>query len=172
MEVLFKTKPSQVMNLPRLLFSFLILSIGIVILQKEITIGHFIYDKGISLERWMIKAPGYFLISLPIIITIWNYLIVNTWTFEITEETLSETKGVFNVRKDMLELFRVKDISIEKPFFYRIFGLSNLILDTSDKSTPVVKMEAIPEGEKLALILRRVVEQRRTEKGVREIDAE
>ncbi len=40
-----------------------------------------------------------------------------------------------------LELYRVKDIVLNEPFLLRLVGLSNIVLVTSDRSTPVFVVE-------------------------------
>lgn len=59
---------------------------------------------------------------------------------------------------------------IEKPFIYRLLGLGNLTIYTSDKTTPVIRMQAIKEPEERYKILRGLVELNRREKHVFEVD--
>jgi hypothetical protein len=40
------------------------------------------------------------------------------------------------------ELYRVRDTSIEEPFFYRIFGLGNIVVYTTDEAIPTHKFIA------------------------------
>jgi len=37
--------------------------------------------------------------------------------YELTEERFKERSGVFNIRYDELELYRIKDITFMQPFF-------------------------------------------------------
>jgi len=73
---------------------------------------------------------------------------------------------------DTLELYRVKDLETRQPFLYRLVGLENIQVNTSDVSTPVVVINAIPRAVVLADKIRNHVEGIRTQKGVREIDVE
>lgn len=59
---------------------------------------------------------------------------------------------------------------VERPLIYRMFGLGNLIIYTSDKTTPIFRLEAIREPEEKYKILRGLVEQSRREKHVFEVD--
>jgi hypothetical protein len=61
---------------------------------------------------------------------------------------------------------------LDQPFFLRIFSLGNVILQTSDKTHPVVAIEAVAKAEELREQLRTHVEACRTRKGVREVDIE
>ncbi|BBE19844.1 hypothetical protein AQPE_4032 [Aquipluma nitroreducens] len=53
---------------------------------------------------------------------------------------------------------------------YRLFGLGNLIIYTSDKTTPIFRLNAIKDPEEKYKILRGLVELNRREKHVFEVD--
>lgn len=107
---------------------------------------------------------------VPIFIALWKFIEVKTWKIKITDQRLIEEKGVLSRVIDQLELYRVKDIRIEQPFFLRLVGLSNVILKTSDRTNAIVMIPAVANGKELRDILRLAVETRRNEKNVREID--
>ncbi|TYB74477.1 PH domain-containing protein [Bizionia gelidisalsuginis] len=109
---------------------------------------------------------------IPIFIAIWRFLVVKTWEIEITEQRLIVEKGVLSKSTEELELYRVKDIRLDQPFFLRLVGLSNITLVTSDRSHSVVRIPAISEGKNLREKLRIAVEERRDKKRVRETDFE
>ena len=92
--------------------------------------------------------------------------------YEISEERIIETTGVFSRSTDETELYRVKDIRLEEPFFLRMFGLSTILLVTSDKTSPIIALSGVKEGNNLRKTLRDAVEVRRELKGVRERDFE
>jgi hypothetical protein len=71
-----------------------------------------------------------------------------------------------------MELYRVRDYKVERPFFLRLFSLGNVILMTSDKTTPTVVISAIKKSEEGREKIRPLVEARRDAKKVREIDFE
>ena len=109
---------------------------------------------------------------LPILIAIWKYFEVKTWKFEVTDQRLIEEKGVLSKTTDELELYRVKDIRLEEPFFLRMLGLSNVVLVTSDRTHPTIRVPAISGGKEIREQLRVAVEARRDKKKVRETDFE
>ena len=109
---------------------------------------------------------------IPIFIALWRFLVVKTWKIEITDQRLIEEKGVLSKTTDELELYRVKDIRLDQPFFLRLVGLSNIIMATSDRSHSVVKIPAIKDGKNLREQLRVAVDARRDKKRVRETDFE
>lgn len=115
------------------------------------------------------NVPIYF-IALPIIFIVWNFLSIKTTVYQLTTERLKSSYGILNKRIDELELYRVKDYRVEQPLHLRLFGLGNIILDTSDKSNPVMILRAIPSPEELINSIRKHVEERRSSKSIREID--
>ena len=109
---------------------------------------------------------------VPIFIALARYLQTKCKVYELTTERLKITEGVFSKVTDTLELYRVKDIETRQPFLYRMFGVENVQLNTSDASSPFIFLEAIPSGVGLADKIRNQVEAIRAQKGVREIDVE
>lgn len=110
------------------------------------------------------------IIIAPMIWAFFAWLSVHCRSYRLTTQRLSETYGILNKVTEDLELYRVKDSTTLKPFSLRMFGLGNIVLMTSDKSTPVVLMEGMRDVDKLQTIVRKYVEIMRTHKGVREID--
>jgi len=113
-----------------------------------------------------------FWLVIPIFIILWKWLVVKNTKYELTTERLKIRHGVLNKNMDDLELYRVRDFKLEKPFFLRIFSLGNIILQTSDKSHPVVILRAIKNGEQIREQIRNMVEACRVKKRVREVDYE
>jgi uncharacterized membrane protein YdbT with pleckstrin-like domain len=112
------------------------------------------------------------LLLVPISIAVARYLQTKNKIYELTTERLKMTEGVFSKVTDTLELYRVKDIETRQPFFYRMVGVENVQINTSDTSSPFVFIEAIPSTIALADKIRNQVETIRAQKGVREIDVE
>jgi len=162
-EVIWEDSPSQTLNLTTWFFS-LIAGIAIFYgLPKAYGI----------LTPMLVPILEYIRIGAPIIVVanlVWAVASVAVRGYKLSDTELVEQSGVFNQRIDSLELFRVKDITISKPLILRFFGQGNLILSTSDHSTPVVVLEAIREPEVLLPKLRELVLIARKKTGVREFD--
>lgn len=92
--------------------------------------------------------------------------------FELTSERLKVISGVLNRSTEEIELYRIKDTSFEEPFYFRIFGLGNIRIYTSDRSLPELNITALPKGKAFREKLRDLVEDIRTKKNVREVDFE
>ena len=108
-----------------------------------------------------------FLIPIVAAVALWKYLVVKNQTYELTSQRLKMHSGVLNKKIDELELYRVKDIKFEQPFFLRLFGLANVLLVTSDETTPLVTIKAIPDAQDVREKIRTLVEERRDQKRVR-----
>ncbi len=100
----------------------------------------------------------------------WLYLGTKLKVFELTSERIRIYEGILNQKINEVELYRVKDTRLEKPFWMRIFGLSNIIMQTSDRSLPEVSILAVRGGVEIREKLRKQVEMLRDQKRVREVD--
>lgn len=112
------------------------------------------------------------LLVIPVFYAIWKWFELNCTRYELTTQRLRITHGVFNREEDELELYRVKDINFSQPFIQRMFGLGNVTMHTSDKTTPELTIAGISDAKQFRDLLREQVERRRDEKRVREIDFE
>ncbi len=112
------------------------------------------------------------LLLVPVFMALVRYLQTKCKIYELTTERLKTTEGVFSKVTDTLELYRVKDLETRQPFLYRVVALENIRVNTSDVSTPMVAIDAIPRAVALGDKIRNHVEAIRAQKGVREIDVE
>lgn len=112
------------------------------------------------------------LLILPAFAAAKRFLTTRSVVYELTNERLKTSEGIFSKVTDTLELYRVKDIETRQPFFLRMAGLEDVHLETSDASSPVVIVSAVPQTVAFADKTRNQVEAIRTQKGVREIDVE
>lgn len=107
---------------------------------------------------------------IPVGYMIWKYLVVRTRVYEITSQRVRVTSGVFNQTIDEIELYRVKDTQMFRPWWMRLTGLASVQLETSDRSLPSLEIPAVRGGAELREILREQVELTRDRKRVREMD--
>lgn len=166
--VYFKCRPSQIINLESFLLTILV--VPVILLMDELLKQHlpilFIPEKlVVHIYRLPVYLGAFAMLNLA-------YQIVRVYCirYEITSEELRHYSGVFPRKHEYVELYRVKDYKIEKPLIYRIFGLGNLTIYTSDKTTPVFHLVAIRDPEEKYKILRGLVELNRREKHVLEVD--
>ena len=110
------------------------------------------------------------ILIVPIPVAFWRWLTLRCTRYVLTSERLRITTGVFSRRSEELELYRVKDLTVEQPFSQRLFGLGRLILHTSDRSNPTLVLPGMRDVDGLRDAVRSRVEPLRAAKGVREID--
>jgi len=149
-EILWKGSPSQVLNLGRYVIA-LALALGIAF-------------------GGLFFPPAWIALVLPLGWALWIFVETRATRHELTTERIRLCAGVFNQQMDDVELYRVKDTSMERPFWYRVFGLSTLIIETSDRSQPRIEIKAVHHGDELRETLRKQVEFWRDKKRVREVD--
>src|SRR5882672_5905522 len=101
---------------------------------------------------------------VPIFIALSRYLQTKNKIYELTTERLKITEGIFSKVTDTLELYRVKDLETRQPFLYRMFGVENVQMNTSDTSSPFIFIEAIPSVVSLGDKIRNQVEAIRAQK--------
>lgn len=141
--------------------------------SQWLNIGHF--SLAVLIAIGIIVAgiffpPAFIALIIPAAYIIWRYLTVRCQIFELTTERLRITKGIINQKIDEVELYRVKDILIERKWWMRITGLGSVHLQTSDRSLPNVDITAIRDCINLREELRKLVEAVRDRKRVREMD--
>jgi uncharacterized membrane protein YdbT with pleckstrin-like domain len=108
-----------------------------------------------------------FFLVVPIFISLWKWLQVRCRVYEVTTERIKVTQGVFTKRTDELELYRVRDTTMVQPFIHRLFKKGNVVLKTTDATTPTMTIEAVPCSEEMREKLRQAIEACRERKGVR-----
>ena len=166
--VYFKSRPSQLVNLETFLLTILV--VPVLLFMNELLKQHFpIPFLPESVADQICRIPVY-LAALALLNMTYRVLRVYCVSYDIDSEELKHYSGIFRRKYEYVENYRIKDYRIEKPLIYRMFGLGNLIIYTSDKTTPVIRMDAIKDPEEKYKILRGLVEISRREKHVFEVD--
>jgi uncharacterized membrane protein YdbT with pleckstrin-like domain len=126
---------------------------------------------GIAVAAVILVIPLLFVaLLLPLIGMLARYIITRSTMYELTTQRLRKTSGVFNKQLDELELYRVKDSTLEQPFLLRLFGLGNVMIISSDATMPGVRINGIADAFEVREKLRVAVEGERDRKRVREVD--
>lgn len=55
--------------------------------------------------------------------------------------------GFFNIHEEEVRLYRIMDVTLARSFGQRIFGLGTIIVNSSDKTTPVLHIKSIKNSE-------------------------
>jgi uncharacterized membrane protein YdbT with pleckstrin-like domain len=102
----------------------------------------------------------------------WVWLACRTTTYRLTTQRLRRSMGILNRRIDDIELYRVRDTVLEQPFGLRMIGLGNILVLSSDPSTPRMTLYGVHSAEALRESIRLHVERVRNRLGIRAMDWE
>ncbi|MFO1482651.1 MAG: PH domain-containing protein [Verrucomicrobiaceae bacterium] len=119
-----------------------------------------------------VGALGYLALFIPVVMWGLRWWITKCTFYELTSQRLRIRSGILNKKVDELELFRVRDYTMEQPFLLRLVGLGNLTMITSDATTPTIAIRAIPDVENVREKLRTAVQAERDRKRVRQLDVD
>ena len=117
-----EVSPSQILNLKAFTYSFL--AAAIIIAVAILTDTNALY----------------FLLILPVGYTLWKWLEITSTKLKLTDQRIIIREGILNKRTNETELYRVRDSTIEEPFFYRMFGCGNIMIYTTDESDATLRL--------------------------------
>jgi membrane protein YdbS with pleckstrin-like domain len=125
-----------------------------------------------AITFFVLLSLSFLVVTIPLtaLLALWFYLVVKCLRYELTTQRLKIHSGVFSKRLEELELYRVTDTTYFQPWYLRPFGLANITLITTDKSTVNIEIYAIQDAIELREKIRVLVEKRRAEKHIREIE--
>lgn len=144
---MWQGSPSQVVNLP----VYLMLGLGVVVATVGLlflragTVPSATEDVSIrTVYPWIIVAIW----GLCGIGALMTFLRVSTTKYVLTTERLRVTTGILSTITEDLELRRVRDSIIVRPFWARLAGLGDIQVLSADASTPRMVLHAIkdPDG--------------------------
>lgn len=91
------------------------------------------------------------------------------WTFttyKLTKDKLLIESGFLSKKEEEIRLYRIMDLTLNRPFWQRLWGLGTIHCCTADKSTPEFDVLKIKNAEYVKNLLSDMVEERRDEKRV------
>ena len=161
---LWKASPSQLTHAG---YYFVCVVIGGAFLALAF-FGHFhksLHDQlhSVHIHSWMLGL----LAVIPFIFAMVRYWLTTTLVYELSDQRIKITKGIVNRHTADLELYRIKDYTLDEN---RMMGLGNITLLTSDTATPNITIRAIGQANAKFEVLRRAVEGARDRKRVRSMD--
>lgn len=91
------------------------------------------------------------------------------WSF--TKYSLSKTRffisrGVLNVKEDEVRLYRIMDLSLERSFWQRFFGLGTIKCCSADKTLKDFEIQNIKDSRNVKELLSKMIEEERERKKV------
>lgn len=108
-------------------------------------------------------------IIVAILLMLIRYIHLTTVKWEINNETILRTKGVFAKKKDYIELYRIVDYQETQTFLQRIFHVKDITVISTDRSDQIMRIFGVPQSEDIIRKIRTLVERIKKEKRVYEI---
>ena len=91
------------------------------------------------------------------------------WSFtrySLTSEKLLIETGLLSRKEEEIRLYRILDISLNRKFGERLFGLGTIHLCTADHTTPEIDLKRIKQSREVKEMLSDLIEQARYSKRI------
>ena len=110
------------------------------------------------------------LLVVTIPVAIWKGLAVKNFRITLTRQRLRIRTGIFSKHNEDIELYRIKDWTLNEPFMQRMFKAGSVEVISSDRTAPELQLDWIQGATDFVEQLRQAVEAVRDKKRVREVD--
>ena len=87
--------------------------------------------------------------------------------YGLSEDRLFMSIGFFSVRDEEVLLYRIRDISVRRTLWQRLFGVGTIIVSSSDKSTPTVVLKNVKCPLEVKELIHENVEETKSKRRVR-----
>lgn len=109
---------------------------------------------------------------IPIPYGIWIWIKTRSEIYEVTTQRIKLHTGILNKKTEDIELYRVKDTTLEEPALLRFYGAGNIIVETHDMTSQHITLRGVPGARELREKLRASIEAVRDRKRVRTVENE
>ena len=125
---------------------------------------------GIALGDWGLWPLALTAAALAIVIALWFKNLAAT--FEVCRDRLLIRRGIFIKSIDEVELYRVKDVRLDFSLINQLAGIGTITVTSSDETTRAgaLRLDHVERAQQRREELRRLVEEARQRRRVREID--
>ena len=86
--------------------------------------------------------------------------------YKLKEDKLIIESGFLSKKEEEIRLYRIMDLTLNRPFGQRIFGIGTIHCCTADKSTPEIDIVKIKNPSQIKEMLSDMVESERDKKRV------
>jgi uncharacterized membrane protein YdbT with pleckstrin-like domain len=168
-QAVWQGSPSQVVNLPVYLTlgtGVIVATLGLLFLRAG-TVPSATDDLSArTIYPWIIVAIW----ALCGIGALMTYLRISTTKYVLTTERLRVTTGILSTITEDLELRRVRDSIIVRPFWARLAGLGDIQILSADASTPRMVLHAIKDPDGVQTKIRAIVQTQWAKFNVRQLE--
>ena len=94
---------------------------------------------------------------------------ITSMKYHIGFEQLMYQRGLFTIKRDYIEMYRIVDYEESRSFLQMIFGLKTVTIHASDRTTPHLRIIGIPKDTDVIPTIRERCEYCKKKHGVYEI---
>ena len=87
--------------------------------------------------------------------------------YKLSNDRLFLIKGFLNMKYDEIQLYRVRDISLKRSLWQRIFGVGTVTVNSSDQSMPILELKNIKKPIEIKEMINEHVERVKIARNVR-----
>lgn len=87
--------------------------------------------------------------------------------YSMSDDRLFLEKGLLSIRQEEILLYRVRDISLKITLGQRIFGVGSVLIQSSDKSMPLLELKNIRQPREVKELIHQQVEEMKLSRRMR-----
>lgn len=120
-------------------------------------------------ENNYVKLAGGIGIIILLLIIFYRSVAMKTVTWVINDDTICRRKGVWVIKTDYVELYRVVDYMERQSFIQRLLSIKTITIISRDVTDPIMEIKGISYDDDVIKIIRDNVEKCKIKKHVYEI---
>jgi len=117
-----------------------------------------------TISPWTIAFLSLFTLSLFL-----HCQYITSMKYHIGIEQLMYQRGLFSLKRDYIEMYRIVDYEESRNFIEMLFGLKTVTIHACDRTTPSLRIIGIPRNVEVIEAIRERVELCKRKRGVYEI---
>lgn len=82
---------------------------------------------------------------------------LNTISYKITSQRIIISWGLVGKKQEDIELVRIEDISVRQSLTEKLEGIGNILIFSSDKTTPALELKSVPNPLQIKELLRKAI---------------
>lgn len=87
--------------------------------------------------------------------------------YYLTRTKFITRAGLINVEEDEIDLYKIIDKSVKRPFFQRLFGCGTIIIHSKDADTPTKEVKSIKSVRQVSNLIDKHMNNMRDRYGIR-----
>jgi uncharacterized membrane protein YdbT with pleckstrin-like domain len=143
-------------------------SIGQLLLCGLLAVGAVIGTFALAPFGWYIPLLG---VLVAVVLVAVPVLLVRSTHYRVTSYRIDFERGLFSKTIDTLELWHVDDIKFHQSFLNRVLGVGQIMIKSTDASTPELRLHALPSPRSVFESLKQRIITVKRQRGVIKLDA-